>query len=686
MKFALKRLKIFHKLLLSSVIFVFPIALLLYFMVMGINYDIHFSRKEIWGNRVLQPLQQLLVLIPRHQLLLMLGAAGEQAALNEMASIEKQIELAFTELEQLTSELGTQLQIDRQGIQAAGMEHLDPFTLSARWQALQNPPQRLTASELQQQHDQLTQNIYGLIRRVGDTSNLILDPDLDSYYMMDIVLLAMPQMLNRVGDILFFGGKAGLREEPLAKEHLQFGIFAAMLQEADLERILQGAATSLREDANFYGELPSLQRQIPPAVEQFTHTTQPFLDLLTSLAQSGSARRPDQAFLEQGNQTLSAGTALWKQASNELTALLEIRITYYQQTRLTYLLISLAALVIAGIIVLLISRGMTSRLKKVIGVTAEVAQGNLVTSMPVSSTQDEVGALMAAIDVMIQNLNALIRQMQQSGIRISSSTTELSVSARQQEAIIHTQVESTHHVLELVQQISQVIEELVHTMERVTAMSQETADFANEGRTDLSRLEEVMQQMEQASKAISGRLEAINEKAENITSVVTTITNVADQTNLLSLNAAIEAEKAGEYGRGFTVVAREIRRLADQTAVSTLDIEQMVKEMQSAVAAGVMEMDKFIADVRKSVTDVSSISSQLSRIIEQVQSLTPSFDEVNQGMQQQSESAQNIKQAMLHLNEEMQQTSDSLQETYGAIEQLNEAAEGLKEEVSRFQV
>jgi methyl-accepting chemotaxis protein WspA len=195
-----------------------------------------------------------------------------------------------------------------------------------------------------------------------------------------------------------------------------------------------------------------------------------------------------------------------------------------------------------------------------------------------------------------------------------------------------------------------------------------------------------MHHMEEASKSISGRLEAINEKAENITTVITTITKVADQTNLLSLNAAIEAEKAGEYGRGFTVVAREIRRLADQTAVATLDIERMVQEMQSAVASGVMEMDKFIKDVQQSADDVGKISMQLAFITEQVQALSPSFEDVTEAMQSQSGNAQQINNAMVNLSEEMQQTEDSLHETYSAIEQLDEAARGLRDEVSRFKL
>ena len=209
-------------------------------------------------------------------------------------------------------------------------------------------------------------------------------------------------------------------------------------------------------------------------------------------------------------------------------------------------------------------------------------------------------------------------------------------------------------------------------MKGVASMSEAVTESAESDQTDLARMAEAMQDMENASRTISNRLQAINEKADNITNVVTTITKVADQTNLLSLNAAIEAEKAGEYGRGFTVVAREIRRLADQTAVATLDIEQMVKEMQSAVSSGVMEMDKFISEVRNNAEDIVGISTKLIRIVQQVQSLSPRFEEVNV--------------SMMDLNDGMRQTSESLSETFMAIGQLNEAARGLQDEVNQFKV
>eukprot|EP00831_Metopus_contortus_P073983 TRINITY_DN6752_c0_g1_i1.p1 TRINITY_DN6752_c0_g1~~TRINITY_DN6752_c0_g1_i1.p1 ORF type:complete len:195 (-),score=65.35 TRINITY_DN6752_c0_g1_i1:300-884(-) len=148
----------------------------------------------------------------------------------------------------------------------------------------------------------------------------------------------------------------------------------------------------------------------------------------------------------------------------------------------------------------------------------------------------------------------------------------------------------------------------------------------------------------------------------------------------------IEAEKAGEYGKGFAVVAREIRRLADQTAVATLDIIKMVKDMESAVSAGVMGMEKFSGDVRASVKDTEQISTQIESVIIKVQGLPEKFDLVIDGMKQQTTGAQQISDAMVQLNDCAHSTSDSLRAFNEAAEQLNKATLNLQKELAIFKV
>ncbi len=359
--------------------------------------------------------------------------------------------------------------------------------------------------------------------------------------------------------------------------------------------------------------------------------------------------------------------------------------TPIRQTLINVLLISCFGLFATFLILVWLAKKISGPITEAANIARKVAQGDFTATVSAGS-KDETGRLLSALGSMTQNLNSLIGQVQRSGIQVTSSSTELAATAKEQETTMSNQVASTDRVVKSVERISQVATELVETVKNVASTSEETAGFASRSQKDLARMEEAMHHMEDASKSISSRLESINDKAENITHVVDTITKVADQTNLLSLNAAIEAEKAGEYGRGFNVVAREIRRLADQTAVATLDIEQMVHEMQTAVSTGVMEMDKFIAEVKRSAEDVGKISGQLASIIERVQTLSPRFEEVNIAVGGQSKDARTISLAMTNLEEELHDTLESFHETYAAIEQLTDAAKGLQDGVSRFKV
>lgn len=338
-----------------------------------------------------------------------------------------------------------------------------------------------------------------------------------------------------------------------------------------------------------------------------------------------------------------------------------------------------------------VSKPLGTKIANLIEVAEEISMGNLTTqidrgSLPREVDSDDVGKLQIAFDRMNKKLNSLIEQVQEFSIQIMSSATQISASGKQLEATMTEQVASVNEVATTSQEIASTTEELVQTIGEVAEVSGNTAMSAASGQDRLIEMENTMRQLTDATGSISSKLGAISEKANNISSVVTTITKVADQTNLLSLNAAIEAEKAGEYGSGFAVVAREIRRLADQTAVATLEIEQMVKDMQSAVSGGVMEMDKFTQEVSRGVNEVRGIGGQLAQVIEQVQSLTPRFEVVNEGIEGQSIGAQQISQAMAQLSEASRQIASSLRETNHAIDRLNDAAMGLQHEVAKFRV
>jgi methyl-accepting chemotaxis protein len=358
------------------------------------------------------------------------------------------------------------------------------------------------------------------------------------------------------------------------------------------------------------------------------------------------------------------------------------------------LIIILIQVVLYLLIAFFMIRRVCNPISRLTGVAQEIASGNLVEAsrslaaigLSNRSEKDETGALLAAFRGMIHDLTALLGQVQRSGTQVSSSSTQIAASSKEMEATVSQQAAATDQVTVASKEISATSSMLADTVNEVTTAATETADLAASGQDGVADMERSMQGVLKGTESVSQRLEEIKENALNIRSIVSTMTKVADQTNLLSLNAAIEAEKAGEYGLGFSVVASEIRRLADQTSVAVLDIEDMVARMTASVSAGAAEMDAFSQDVLTAVNDINEIGGQLDGIMERVRSLPPRFASVSEGMEAQSQSAGRISETMEALNMTAQHTLEALKEFNLSADYLREAAHALQEAVSRFKV
>jgi methyl-accepting chemotaxis protein WspA len=309
--------------------------------------------------------------------------------------------------------------------------------------------------------------------------------------------------------------------------------------------------------------------------------------------------------------------------------------------------------------------------------------GDLTARVQIDA-HDELAELAGWINAMIGKIQSVVQRVREGSVQLLSTSSEIAATAKQQEGTVHGLSSATTEIAAAVREISATGQELAKTMEEVSSRAGHASSLAAAGRDGLGGIETTMKQLMESSGSISAKLGIIRDKSESINTVVTTITKVADQTNLLSINAAIEAEKAGEYGRGFLVVAREIRRLADQTAVATLDIENMVHLMQDAVSVGVMQMDKFSGEFRSGVEQVKEINGQTGRIIAEVEGLTKHFQSVNEGMRSQSVAARQINEAMAPVASGTKETQVSLEEFIKATAYLRQSVEILNQEIAQF--
>ncbi|WP_312492735.1 methyl-accepting chemotaxis protein [Pseudomonas cremoris] len=343
------------------------------------------------------------------------------------------------------------------------------------------------------------------------------------------------------------------------------------------------------------------------------------------------------------------------------------------------------AILAAGLCGLLLMRAIMAPMQRIVDILETMRDGDLSKRLNLER-KDEFNAVETGFNDMMTELTALVSQAQRSSVQVTTSVTEIAATSKQQQATATETAATTTEIGATSREIAATSKDLVRTMTEVSTAADQASVAAGSGQQGLARMEETMHSVMGAADLVNAKLAILNEKAGNINQVVVTIVKVADQTNLLSLNAAIEAEKAGEYGRGFAVVATEVRRLADQTAVATYDIEQMVREIQSAVSAGVMGMDKFSEEVRRGMSEVQQVGEQLSQIIHQVQALAPRVLMVNEGMQAQATGAEQINHALVQLGDASSQTVESLRQASFAIDELSQVAVGLRSGVSRFKV
>ncbi len=292
-----------------------------------------------------------------------------------------------------------------------------------------------------------------------------------------------------------------------------------------------------------------------------------------------------------------------------------------------------------------------------------------------------VGILIMAV-LILRTATKVVGEVSGVTVGISNTANMMAGSSRQQESMTQNFGSSSVEIAAAVRQITVTGEELLRNMKKIAQASSESAQNASQGRVGVQAIGSTMENLSSATTNVADRLSMIFEKASSINTIIDTITKVSDQTNLLSVNAAIEAEKAGESGRGFLVVAREIRRLADQTASATLDIEKMVQQMQAAVSGGVMEMDRFSEQVRRGVTTVGDVGLRLTKVIDQVSGVESSFSEVTEAMQQQTQGADQIRQAMDGLSKNASRAQEATSEFSSASESLREAIFSLRKVIS----
>lgn len=675
----LSRITYAQKFMIITTLFAISILITGYFMVRMQNRVVEFTEIKLQRNLYERALMKLSEDMAKHKMVAFRYLSGKNDLKEEFITLTGVVDTDFNTLIQIDSSIRHQSTSPDTAL--INLKNLKPEDIRKSWQDLNKDSSQLTIEEIEAWHDKIIETIRLLISDIGKTANLTLDPSIDSDYLVETLIEYLPQTQTLVAQIAIYGEKE-LKHDASPSQKKKLSDLASAYQSslAGISSALQQGLPLVKESAR-EDELESL---IKEPLHRYLDASKKLLHFIDEeILQSEKPTGQVSELYSLSNAVLEYSDILWDAASDLSDKILKERIEKYHLHQKIYVSIAILSALIGFVLGLLFIYEIRSVLKALVTASQRLAAGDLSTRVQVAYA-DEPGQVGIAFNQMAESFQQLIGQLQWTGIQLTTSTAEFASAAKQQETTVAEQEETTKRIALTATEISLTAKDLAKTMNEVSSSAEQTSSLALSGKSALNSMETIMRQMVDASETIAARLGILNERASNIANFITTIAKVADQTNLLSLNAAIEAEKAGEHGRSFSVIAREIRRLADQTANATLDIEKLIKEMASAVSSIVIGVDKFSEEIRSGVGQVSNVSEQLTKIIEQVQQQTQSFDNVNKGMQAQSLGAKLINDSINQLSHAAQKTSESIHQFHYSIEQLHNTAREMQTAISKI--
>ena len=302
----------------------------------------------------------------------------------------------------------------------------------------------------------------------------------------------------------------------------------------------------------------------------------------------------------------------------------------------------------------------------------------------IESTRNELYKMMYAFALMTTNINSLLSEVKNSGEKLYDISIKMENMINNLNATIKEQAGSTEEVSNSSVSINKTAAELAQTTRNLTGKVTSASLLAIEGIKSLEELNTTFAAITETAENLNEKLDDIDRSSKNISKVVTTIMKISNQTNLLSLNASIEAEKAGEFGAGFSVVAKEIRRLADQTAESTYEIEHMITDTNESVEIGVKTVEANYEEIENSYQKLNMISKDIKNIINNIRDIEPEIINISKAMESQLESTEKINMAIKKLTSSMGNTETAIEETIKFRNHLLDSIERLKQELSKF--
>ncbi len=663
----LNRLSFPYKFLIIFTFFFIPVVYFSYSSVSGYQQGMQKTQKERTG------LQYLVVVRPLYEHMAQTRGMTN-AYLNGKIAFKSRIEakraVLVQELEALQQETA---KLD------AILKVAEPARkIRDDWQALMEKAFEMPADEAFAAHTKIIGQVLKLMSHVLETSGLLLDPELESHFLMDAVGVRIPVLVENMGKARGLGSGIAAKGRFTPETYLELSSF---IQVIDSARDVMEHSYHMVFSAS-----DELKNRLQKVGDRARKATRLFLD--TTYGKLLSSQQIDidaAAYFQLGTEAISANLALVDASIPVLDMLLVERITGYRNNILLNIVASVLLLLITIYLFASLYQVLMTSIQRIKAILHDVANGDLTQRVQLDS-RDELQGIATDINLMVEKTNSLVSQVINAAGQVVTGADEGAATSQATRDGVSRQNSEIEQVATAMNEMSATVHEVANN---ASSAAQATRDADKQANTGQAVVNEAIQSINILSEEMNRASDVIRQleaESENIGSVLEVIRGIAEQTNLLALNAAIEAARAGEQGRGFAVVADEVRTLASRTQISTSEIQSMIERLQQNSRQAVTAMGSSSLHASHTVEQAAEAGVALDGITAAVDHIARMTEQIASAAEEQSSVAEEINRNVVNVRDIAMETVEGANQSAMNSETLRQVASRLEVLVSEFKV
>jgi len=545
--------------------------------------------------------------------------------------------------------------------------------------------EKIKASSLEQKahvainhHSKLIADLLGLMVKAADSSQITLDPKLDSYYIGAVLTSILPNLMENMGQARAVGSAIAGKGEFTQQSYVKISVLLSNIDNYATQ-LKSGLDAAVAENAALKNELGSMIDANNQAIANMKELLQ------NELIKTEKITLSSEKVFNTTTIAINGSYKLFDALAPLLLNIFDERITEDVNQKIVELSIVVIVLFIVFYLFVGLYLSIMDNLSHVGSATQQMADGNLTTRLMLQGN-DEMQLIATDFNSMAEKFEALVQQIVSATSQLAAASEEVAVISRESATNLNNQRSETEQVATAMNEMSATVQEVARNAGDASGAAANADNEAKAGNSIVIQASKSIDELAHEVENASNVIQQLASDSDTIGSVLDVIKGIAEQTNLLALNAAIEAARAGEQGRGFAVVADEVRTLAGRTQESTQEIEAMIDKLQTGAKNAVSAMETGSEKASVGVEQTQQAGEALAAITRAVSTISEMNLQIASAAEEQSATTEEMNKNIININQLADETANSADQSTAASAELSKLASELQNLVSQFKI